>query len=144
MPAFVSRSSRFRHWVFLWSACGLPHSEPVDAQISQNSRVRALQEQRLAVLSNLVEITSEHVKNGQLSSDELWSAERARDEAQLDLCASDAERIAVLERIVEEAKAAEEQDARLATNKLLSRRILLKATADRLQQQIRLESARAK
>ncbi len=56
----------------------------------------------------------------------------------------DAERIAVLERIVEEAKAAEEQDARLATNKLLSRRILLKATADRLEQQIRLESARTK
>jgi hypothetical protein len=126
--------------VSLW----LPHSERVNAQISQSSRVRELQEQRLATLRNLVEITTEHYKNGQVSSDELRSATRARDEAELDLCTSKAERIAILERIVAEAKRVEEQDADLVTNKLLSRRLLLKATADRLQQQILLESAKTK
>jgi hypothetical protein len=126
--------------VSLW----LPHSTRVEAQVSQSSRVRDLQEQRLATLSNLVEITNEHFKKGQASSDELWSAARAKDEAELDLCTSSAERILVLERIVEEARTVEEQDARLVTNKLLSRALLLKATADRLQQQIRLECARAK
>jgi hypothetical protein len=126
--------------VSLW----LPHSARVEAQISQSSRVRELQEQRLATLSNLVEITNEHFKNGQASSDELWSAARAKDQAELDLCTSRAERIAVLERIVAEARMVEEQNARLVTNKLLSRTLLLKATADRLQEEIILEQARTK
>ena len=126
--------------VSLW----LAHSAGVDAQIKQSSRVRELEEQRLVTLSNLVEITSERVKNGDLSSDELLAATRARDEAELALCTSDAERIAVLEKIVEEARTVEEKDAKLVADKVMARRILLKATADRLEQQIRLESARAK
>ena len=126
--------------VSLW----LPHSARVNAQVSQSSKVRDLQEQRLATLRNLVEITTEHYKDGQVSSDELRSATRARDEAELDLCISNAQRIVILERIVAEAKRIEEQDAELVTNKLLSRRLLLKATADRLQQQILLESAKTK
>ena len=126
--------------VSLW----LPHSARVNAQSSQSSRVRDLQEQRLTTLSNLVEITTEHYRSGQVSSEELASATRARDEAELDLCTSIRGRIAVLERIVKEARVREEQDAGLVTNKLLSRRLLLKATADRLQQEIRLELAKTK
>jgi hypothetical protein len=130
--------------VLLMVGLWLTHSARLDAQTKQSSRVRELEEQRLVTLSNLVEITSERVKNGELSSDELLTATRARDEAELALCTSDAERIAVLEKIVEEAKTIEEQDAKLVANKAMSRRMLLKATADRLEQQIRLESAKAK
>jgi hypothetical protein len=126
--------------VTLW----LSHSARVDAQTSHSSKVRELQEQRLATLSNLVEATAADVKNGQVSTDALRSAGRARDEAELVLCTSDAEKIAVLERIVAEARAIEEQDAKLVTEKVLSRRELLNATADRLEQQIRLESVRTK
>ena len=126
--------------VSLW----LPHPARVDAQIKQSSKVRELEEQRLVTLSNLVEITSERVKSGELSADELLDATRARDEAKLDLCTSDAERLAVLEKIVEEARTLENQDAKLVAEKVESQRILLKATANRLEQQIRLESARAK
>jgi len=122
----------------------LLHSVGVEAQTSRSSRVRDLQEQRLDTLRNLVKITTEHYKNGQASSDELWSATRAKDEAELDLCTSSAERIAILERIVAEARMLEEQDAKLVANKLLSRTLLLKATADRLQHEIRLEYAKAK
>jgi hypothetical protein len=124
--------------VSLW----LVHSARGDPKTNQGSRVHDLQEQRLATLSNLVEITTEHFKNGRASSEEMWSAERARDEAELDLCTSRAERIAVLERIVAEAKIVEEQHARLVTDKLLSRTLLLKAKADRLQAEIILEQAR--
>jgi hypothetical protein len=116
----------------------------VEAQASRSGRVRDLQEQRLDTLRNLVKVTTEHYKNGQASSDELWSATRAKDEAELDLCTSNAERIAVRERIVADAKMVEEQDAKLITNKLMSRTLLLKATADRLQQEILLEYAKAK
>jgi len=122
----------------------LLHSARVDAQTNHSGGVRELQQQRLATLSNLVEITALDVKKGQVSTDELRSAGRERDEAELALCTSDAERITVLEKIVAEARAIEEQDARLVSEKVMARRELLKATADRLEQQIRLESARAK
>ena len=122
----------------------LLHALGVEAQTSRGGRVRDLQEQRLDTLRNLVKITTEHYKNGQASSDDLWSATRAKDEAELDLCTSNAERIAILERIVADAEMVEEQDAKLVTNKLLSRTLLLKATADRLQQEIHLEYAKAK
>jgi hypothetical protein len=120
----------------------LLHSIGAEAQTSRGPRVRDLQEQRLDTLRNLVKITSEHYKNGLASSDEMWSATRAKDEAELDLCTSNADRIAILKRIVAEAKELEEQDAKLVTNKLSSRTILLRATADRLGQEIRLEDAK--
>jgi hypothetical protein len=131
---------------FLMVSLWLPCSTRLDAQTStsQGSKMRDLQEQRLATLRNLVEITTEHYKNGQVSSDEVQAAARARDEAELDLCTSNAQRIAVLERIVQEARTIEEEDARLMTNNLISRRLWLKAKADRLQQQIRLEYAKTK
>lgn len=122
----------------------LLHSARLDAQTSQSSRVRDLQEQRLATLRSLVEITTDHYKNGQASSDELWSATRARDEAELELCLSSAERLPVLERIVQQAKMLEEQDAKLVSNKLLSGTILLKAKADRLQQELRFKQEKAR
>lgn len=119
------------------------HSVRAAAQVSQSSKVRNLQEQRLATLRDLVTITREHYNNGEVSSDELLSATRQEMEAELDLCASNKERIAVLERVLAGARALEEQAGKLAANKLLSKRSLLKATADRLQQEILLEQARA-
>ena len=119
------------------------HSACAEVQTSRSGRVRDLQKQRLDTLRDRVKITTERYSKGEVSSDELWSATRARDEAELDLCSSNAERIAILERIVEEAKRIEQQDAELVANKLLSRRLLLKATADRLQQEILLEHAKA-
>ncbi len=130
--------------VLLVVSMWLLHCLRLEAQTRQGNRVRDLQEQRLATLRNLVEITTEHFKNGQASSDELWAATRARDEAELELCSSSAARIAVLERIVQEAKLLEEQDAKLVSNKLLSRTLFLRAKADRLQQELVLEYARAK
>jgi hypothetical protein len=118
------------------------HSVPVRAQVSQNSKVRDLQAQRLTTLSNLVAITREHYQNGEVSSDELLSVTRQEMEAELDLCTSAEERVAILERVVDGAKLQEAQAANLAANKLLAKRALLKATADRLQQEILLEQAR--
>jgi hypothetical protein len=126
--------------VSLW----LSHSPRVDAQTSHSSKVRELQEERLATLSKLVEVTAADVKTGEVSTDTLRSAGRARDEAELVLCTSDAERITVLEKIVAEAKAIEASDTKLVAEKAMAPRDLLKATADRLEQQIRLESVRTK
>jgi hypothetical protein len=119
-------------------------SRTVEAQVSQGSKLLDLQQQRLATLSDLVTITRDHYKNGEVSYDELLSASRARDEAELALCASSKERIATLVRMVTTAKELEAQAAKLAADKLLARRVLLKATADRLQEEILLEQAQAK
>ncbi|SPE60071.1 hypothetical protein SBV1_370055 [Verrucomicrobia bacterium] len=113
--------------VLLLVSYWLRHSMCVAAQVGSSSKVRDLQQQRLATLRNLVKITTEHHLAGQSSSDELWTATRARDEAELDLCTSNKERIAILERVVAEAKELEEQDIKLAANKLLSRTCLLQS-----------------
>ena len=123
---------------------GLLHSMRAEAKGSQSSTVRQLQEQRLATLRNLVKITTDDFKSGQASSEELRSAVMAQEDAELALCSSAQERVAVLERAVAGAKAREEQDAKLVANKLRPETSLLRATADRLQQEILLQQARAK
>lgn len=130
--------------VLILVSYGLLHCVRVEAKGSQSSKVRELQEQRLATLRNLLKITTDRFKSGQASSEEWWSAARAQEDAELDLCSSAEERIAILERAIAEAKVREEQATKLAANKLLPETSLLKATADRLQQEILLEQARAK
>lgn len=126
------------------ASCWLLHSRRAEAQVNQSSKVRALQEQRLATLSDIVERTREHYTNGLASSEDLWFAIKARESAALQLCSSDQERTAILEKAVAEAKIREEQEAKLAANKLLPKTVLLQATADRLEQEILLEQAKSK
>lgn len=130
--------------VLILLSYGFLYSVRVEAKGSQSSKLRELQEQRLATLRTLVKITADRFKTGQASSDELRSAIRAQEDAELDLCRSDQERITILERAVAEAKVREEQDAKLAANKLLPETSVLNAKADRLQQEILLEQARSK
>ena len=120
------------------------HSVRGEAQTKPGGKVRELQEQRLATIRKLVDITTERYRTGQTSSDELLAATRARDDAELDLCTSNQERLAILERIVAQAKAREEQDAKLVANKLLPETSFLKAQADLLEQEIRLEQVKTR
>jgi hypothetical protein len=61
-----------------------------------------LKQQRLETLRRLVTVTTDHYKNGEASLEDLLSAKRARDTAELELCASKNAKIAILERIVQE------------------------------------------
>ncbi len=130
--------------VLVLAGSSLLRSRPAEAQGSQNSKLHDLQEQRLATLRDLVTKTRQYVTNGLASADELWSAIKAKEGAELDLCTSDKERVSILENTVAEAKAHEEQAAKLAANKLLSETSLLRAKAERIQQEIFLEQARTK
>jgi hypothetical protein len=129
---------------FLLVSYWMLHSLRVEAQVSQSNTVRDLQEQRFATLRKVLEITSEQFKKGLASFDELGSATKAENEAELDVCNSKKERIAVFEKLVAGAKALEEQSAKLAANKLIPESSFLKAKADRLEQEILLEQARTK
>jgi hypothetical protein len=130
--------------VLLFASYVLLFSRSVDAQANRSNKLHDLQEQRLATLSNLVNLTTERFKNGEMSADELYSATKAKEEAELELCTSNQERVAILERGVSEAKLIEDQETKLAASKLVSETSLLKATAERLQQEILLEQARSK
>lgn len=118
------------------------HSPRVGAQPVQGSKLRDLQEQRLATLRNLAKITGDRYRSGQASFDELSSATKARDSAELELSTSARQRISILERMLVEAKALEEEQNRLSANRLAPETAFLRAKADRLQQEILLEQAR--
>ena len=147
---FKNSSCRFSKflWMLIFSVllfgCWYLHPACAEAQESQNSKARSLQEQRLETLRNLVKITTERYKNGQASSHELSSATNARNEAELDLCTSDKQRIDLFEKFVKDARMFEEEASRLVASQVLPETSLLQAKADRLQQEIKLEQAKTK
>lgn len=130
--------------VLLFVSFILLFSRRVEAQTNQGNKLHDLQEQRLGAFRKLVDISTERFKNGQMNADELHSAIKAKEEAELALCTSTQERVAVFEKAVAEAKLLEDQEAKLAASKLLPETSLLKATAERLQQEILLEQASSK
>ena len=131
-------------FALLLIGCWFLHSARVEGQVAQGGKVRELQEQRVETLRDLLKMTAEHYKTGLANFEELAAATRAKNMAELDLCSSNTQRVAVLEKIVANARALEAQQAKLAANKLVPETTLLKARADRLQQEILLEQARAR
>lgn len=130
--------------VLLFAAVVLLFSPRVDAQASPGDKLHDLQEQQLATLRKLADMSIERFKNGQMNADELRSAFKAKEEAELELCTSVQERVAVFEKAVTEAKLVEDQETKLAALKLGSETSLLKARAERLHQEILLEQTKAK
>ena len=120
------------------------HGMRVQAQVSQTSKVRELQEQRLATLREVARLASLSAEVGHKNPEELWAAIKARGEAELELCTSNAERIGVLEKLVAEVKGLEAQAAKLVSSQFLSETSFLKLKADRLKQEILLEQARVR
>ena len=75
------------------------HGMRVQAQVNQTTKVRELQEQRLATLREVARLASLGAEVGHKNPEELWAAIKARGEAELDVCTSNAERIGVLEAL---------------------------------------------
>jgi hypothetical protein len=106
-------------------------------------RVRELQEERLAILRTIVDLVDQKHGQGAASMAEFVLAKRNVAEAELEICASQAERIKVLEQIVEDARILESQAAKLAQDNVGSQEVALAMKADLLRSQVRLELARA-
>jgi hypothetical protein len=102
-----------------------------------------LQEERLATLRKIVDLVDQRRRQGGASVAELALAKRNVAEAELELCTSQAERVTVLEKIVEEARILASQAAQLAQDNVASQEAALATKADLLQSQVRLELARA-
>jgi hypothetical protein len=106
-------------------------------------QVRELQEERLATLRKIVDLVGQRHRQGGASMTELVLAKRNVAEAELEICASQADRVLVLEKIVEDARTLESQAAQLAQDNVASQELALAMKADLLRSQIRLELARA-
>jgi hypothetical protein len=133
----------------VWASYLYVSSQPACGQGSARPEVKAdtlkqLRAERLTVLREIVKQTTEAFKAGATDYQQVSAATQALHQAELEQCESDKDRVAVLEKIVAQAKAAEQiadQRSKTGTSQPWE---ALKARADRLQAEIDLEKAETK
>ncbi len=113
-------------------------------QGSNDSKLGKLLEERLATLREVASLTKKLYEVGMSSLSEVTRANRALLEAELELCQTDKERIAVLEKMVAQAKLLEEDTGRRFDAGVATHLETLEAKAGRLEVQIALERAMTK
>jgi RNA polymerase sigma factor (sigma-70 family) len=119
-----------------------PADPPAPGGASGESRVRALLKERLATLQEVLAETEKASRAAAVSPNVVLQAKLQVLKAELDLCESDKERVAVHEKMVAVARECErmiEQQYRAA---MATHTDLLKAKASRLEAEIALERAR--
>ena len=130
--------------IALWSG----HSptagqEPAKAQ-EQGAKIKELQKEWLASVRDIAKKDAVRAKNGQASPDEILASNRMLADAALEVCGSDEDRIAVLEKILASARDTEKLAERLAKSGQARESTLLKAKAERLRFEIALERAKSR
>src|SRR5947207_848326 len=106
------RNSRFvalmaAFWLFLIVSGGAWGQDSAKPEAKADKQ-KALLTERLAILRDLVRLSTAAYKTAGGSYEEVSEATRRMLQAELELCASDKERIAVLEKLVAEAKTVED------------------------------------
>jgi hypothetical protein len=133
----------------VWASYLYVSSQPACGQGSDRPEVKAdtlkqLRAERLAVLREIVKQTTEAFKAGATDYQQVSTATQALHQAELEQCESDKDRIAVLEKIVAQAKAAEQIADQRSKTGASQPWEALKARADRLQAEIDLAKAETK
>lgn len=111
---------------------------------AKSPKIEKMLEERLATVREMVRIVAERFKNGQGTIEQIREANRMLLEAELDACASDKDRVAILESAVGEAKLLEERAQAMVKAGQAQGNLSLAVKADRLQVEIALERLRAK
>jgi hypothetical protein len=109
-----------------------------------DAKLNKLLKERLAALRALADQTTKDYKAGQVSFDRVHHATKAVLHAELELCDSDRERIAVLEKLVAQAKANEQHATERYKSGAAPASDALMAAAGRLEAEIALEQAKSK
>ncbi len=110
----------------------------------RDTKLKALLKERHAILEQAAEAVRASFQNGRASYRQVAEANRDALRAELDLCETDKARVAVLEKLVAEARNSEaiaQADHKAARASFAD---TLKATADRLEAEIALERARSR
>lgn len=121
-------------------AVGVPVA---NKQPDKPDTIKELQERRIAVLKEIVEITDKAFGGGQVSFEQAVKARLDLLRAQLDAAQTREARVRLLEDMVKQAEALEEAVKRLAEAKTVGRVDALKARAFVLEVRIMLEQAKA-
>jgi hypothetical protein len=122
-----------------WSASPRPRAEGLE-----ESKLNALLKERLATLQQAAAQTDKQYETGKASVAEVMEAQRAVRDAELELCNTDKERLAVLEKMLEEARGFEKVVAQRVDAGKAPASSVFKAKADRLQIEIALERVKGK
>jgi len=124
-----------------WSSFEAPRSAAAEPKAT---KLQALLQERLATLREVAAQTIEQYRVGRMPFFRVQQAMEAAVSAELDLCASDKERITVLEKALAQAKEFQGvAEARLKTGMTLNTEVLM-AKAARLDVEIALERLRSK
>jgi hypothetical protein len=111
---------------------------------TEELKIKELQKERLNTLREIVRLMNERFNSGVATQQESAQSVRMMYDAELELCVSDKDRVAVLEKQLAEAKLLEKNADQLARTGQLSTSSNMLAKADRLQVEIALARAKAK
>ena len=113
--------------------------EPAPKKAVNDSKLKTLLKARLAVAQEDATLVTRSYESGQAPIAEVLEAIRAVSDAELELCDTKAERIAILERMLKQAKEFEKIAAARVEAAAASRRETFKAKMKRLEIEIALE-----
>jgi outer membrane protein TolC len=117
---------------------------PEGGKQAGEAKVRALLKERLAILKTIAQETDKFAETGRITPEEIVQAKLAVLKAELDLCQSDRERVAVYGRIVAHYQDLENVlQTRVAAGQV-PRFAALRARADRLEAEANLERTKAR
>ncbi|MBI2806274.1 MAG: hypothetical protein HYX68_14945 [Planctomycetes bacterium] len=127
-----------------WIGSGSSDSSLARAQEPKDGKIKELLKERLEVLKDVVKATKAAYLGGKVSFVELAQANARLNAAELELCTTDKERLAVLEAAVAIAKEYETAAVRQFKAGQATHASALYATANRLEAEIALERAKVK
>lgn len=122
---------------------GEPPATPQLVAARQPDKIKELQEKRIALLKEIVEVTEKAFKGAQSSYDQVIKARLDLLQAQLDATQKKEDRIRLLEEMVKHAEDLEKAVQKLFEAKQVGQVDALKAQAFVLQTKIALEQAKA-
>ena len=123
----------------LWSS--LPHAYAADAK---DSKLKALLKEKLGVLQAVALQTTNAYQTGVAPFAQVLEANQAVTKAELELCDTEKERLAVLEKMLADAKQYEKHVAEQVQSGQAPAASALKARVNRLDAEIALERAKSK
>ena len=131
-----------------WAAFSAGHSAVAgqDRGRAQDTgtKIKELQKERLDAVRVMVKQDEARLRSGQALPDEVLAANKMLAEAELDVCESDKDRIAVLEKLLVRARDTEKLAGGFAKTGQGRESTALRARAERLRFEIALERAKAK
>lgn len=111
---------------------------------ANETKIKTLRQERLTVLQDIAEMTFQLYQHARVSFSEVIEARREARIAELELCETDVERVAIWERMLTETKELEQLTLVRKEAGRDTEASLLRAKADRLEVEIALEQAKSK